>query len=46
MECRPFNRLTQSWLDPMSSSFQFCVACVSLEIRTCARSAVRDAMDD
>jgi hypothetical protein len=45
MECRPLDRLNQSCLDPMSSSFQFCVACVSLEMRTGAHSAVRDAME-
>jgi hypothetical protein len=45
MECRPLDRLNQSCLDPMSSSFQFCVVCVSLEIRTRARSAVLDAME-
>jgi len=45
MECRPLDRLNQSCLNPMSSSFQFCVACVSLEMQTGARSAVRDAME-
>jgi hypothetical protein len=34
MECRPLDRLNASCLDPMSSSFQFCMACVSPEMRT------------
>jgi hypothetical protein len=46
MKCRPLDRLSKSCLDPMFSSFQFCVLRVSSEMWTGSRSAVRDGRAD